>query len=129
MKTKRQMLDFAKVAGAVAAIGVVAIVSARPLLAHHSDQAHYDEHMPVTLMGTVTKVQWANPHVQVSLDVKDSNGIVNNWLLELNSPNALMSQGWKLDSIKQGDVITAAGFRARDGSFAAIVRKVTLDPH
>jgi hypothetical protein len=129
MNTKRQMSDFAKVLGAAITIGAVAMVAAMPLLAHHSDQAHYDERQPVKLMGTVTKVQWANPHVQVNVDVKDSNGAVNNWLLELNSPNALMSQGWKVDSIKQGDVITAAGFRARDGSFAAIVRKVTLDTH
>ena len=80
-------------------------------------------------MGTVTKVRWANPHVEVNLNVKDSNGGVNNWQLELNSPNALMSQGWKVDSIKQGDLITVTGFRARDGSYAAIARKVTLDPH
>jgi hypothetical protein len=124
MKTKRQVLAFAKLLGVIAGTAV-----ALPLLAHHSDQAHYDERQPVTLMGTVTKVRWANPHVEVNLDVKDSNGSVNNWQLELNSPNALMSQGWKVDSIRQGDVITVTGFRARDGSFAAIARKVTLDSH
>lgn len=120
MKTKRRMLAF---------VSVGVILAAVPLLAHHSDQAHYDERRPVTLMGTVTKVQWANPHVQVNLDVKDANGSVNNWQLELNSPNALMSAGWKVDSVKQGDVITVTGFRARDGSYAAIARKIKLDPH
>lgn len=124
MKTKRQTLAFA-----IVGVAIAGIVATQPLLAHHSDQAHYDERQPVTLMGTVTKVRWANPHVEVNLNVKDPNGGVNNWQLELNSPNALMSQGWKVDSIKQGDLITVTGFRARDGSYAAIARKVTLDPH
>ncbi len=124
MITKRQILDSAGFACVL-----VAIAAGAPLWAHHSDQAHYDERQPVTLMGTVTKVRWANPHVQVNLDVKDQSGAVNNWQLELNSPNALMSQGWRVDSIKQGDLITVSGFRARDGSNAAIARKVTLDTH
>lgn len=106
--------------------GAAGFLAALPLLAHHSFQAQYDEAMPVTLMGTVTKVVWKNPHVQVNLDVKEADGAVTNWLLELNSPNALMSQGWKVDSIKQGDQITIAGFRARDGSNVASARKVTL---
>lgn len=122
MNTKRLMLKF--VAGAAGFLA--ALPGTTPLLAHHSFQAQYDESMPVTLMGTVTKVIWKNPHVQVNLDVKDADGSVKNWLLELNSPNALMSQGWKVDSIKQGDQITATGFRARDGSNYASARKVTL---
>ena len=120
MDTKRVMLRF--VAGAAGLL----MAGALPLLAHHSFQAQYDEAMPVTLMGTVTKVVWKNPHVQVNLDVKDADGDVKNWLLELNSPNALMSQGWKVDSIKQGDQITVTGFRAKDGSNIASARKVTL---
>jgi len=124
MKTRRQKLACAKIAGVVGIVLGMAV--GIPLFAHHSDQAHYDEHQPVTLMGTVTKVLWSNPHVVVHVDVKESDGLVKNWQLELNSPNALMSQGWKLDSIKLGDQITVTGFRARDGSFAAIARKVTL---
>lgn len=119
MNTKRLMLTFT--------VSLAGLVAARPLLAHHSFQAQYDETMPVTLMGTVTKVVWKNPHVQVNLDVKDPDGSVKNWQLELNSPNALLSQGWKVDSIKQGDQITVSGFRARDGSNLASARKVTLE--
>lgn len=120
MITKRRILAMAaSVAGMVAGAAV-------PLAAHHSSQAQYDERQAITLMGTVTRVLWTNPHVKVSLDVKDPSGAVNNWSLELNSPNALMTAGWKVDSIKQGDMITVTGYRARDGSNAAIARKVTL---
>ena len=62
------------------------------------------------------------------MDVKDANGTAN-WNVEMNSPNALMSQGWKVDSIKRGDEITITGFRARDGSNAIIARKVSLAKH
>jgi hypothetical protein len=76
-------------------------------------------------MGTVTKVVWKSPHVHVNLDVKDADGNVQNWQLEMSSPNALVSQGWKVDSIKKGDQIKATGFRARDGSNTAGALKVT----
>src|SRR5262245_43784299 len=99
-----------------------------PLLAHHSFKAQYDENMPITLAGTVTKVTWKNPHVILRMDVKDE-GKVTNWELELASPNGLMSQGWKVDSLKPGDQVTVNGYPARDGSHVANIRRVTRTAH
>lgn len=109
----------------VVCVGV--LLAALPAPAHHSFRAQYDENQPVTLSGTVTKVTWGNPHVLIYLDVKGEDGKTANWELELGSPNVLMIQGWKLDSLKPGDQITVNGYRARDGSNLANARKVTLD--
>jgi Family of unknown function (DUF6152) len=100
---------------------------AMPILAHHSFKAEYDESKPITLNGTVTKVIWNNPHVLMYLDVKGAKGKVANWELELASPNGLLSQGWKVDSLKPGDRVTVSGYRARDGSKLANARKIVLD--
>lgn len=103
------------------------LMAALPLAAHHSFKAQYDETQPITLNGTVTKITWNNPHVLMYLDVKDDSGKVAKWELELASPNGLMSQGWKVDSLKPGDQVSVSGFRARDGSNMANIRKVTLE--
>ncbi len=105
------------------------LMAALPALAHHSFRAQYDETMPVTLKGTITKITWNNPHVLMFLNVKDDAGKVAKWQLELASPNGLLSQGWKVDSLKPGDQVSASGFRARDGSNMANIRKVTLEAH
>lgn len=85
--------------------------------AHHSFPAQYDENKPVTLTGTVTEVQWTNPHIFIYIDVADEDsGEVVNWTLEMGGPNALLRLGWKRDSLKPGDVITVDGSLARDGS-------------
>jgi hypothetical protein len=99
---------------------------ALPSAAHHSFAAQYDEAHPVSLSGTVTKVTWKNPHVLLSVDVKDDSGTVANWQMELASPNGLLRQGWKLDSVKQGDQVTVNGFAARDGSHVVNARKISL---
>jgi hypothetical protein len=103
------------------------LLAALPVAAHHSFKAEYDESMPITLKGTVTKISWNNPHVLMNLDVKDSSGKTAKWELELASPNGLMSQGWKVDSLKPGDQVSVTGFRARDGSNMANIRKVVLE--
>jgi hypothetical protein len=105
------------------------LLAVLPTLAHHSFKAAYDESMPITLKGTIRKVIWNNPHVLMYLDVRDDTGKAANWELELASPNGLMSQGWKVDSLKPGDQVSVSGFRARDGSNIANIRKVTLDSH
>jgi len=97
-----------------------------PTLAHHSFMAEYDESRLITLSGTVTKVYWKNPHVTFDLDVKDGSGKATNWELELGSPNALLSQGWKVDSLKQGTRVAVTGFGARNGSHLANAIKVVL---
>jgi hypothetical protein len=102
------------------------LLAATPSLAHHSFMAEYDETRVITLSGTVTKVSWKNPHVTLNLDVKDESGKVTTWELELASPNGLLSQGWKVDSLKQGTRVVVTGFGARNGSHMANARKIVV---
>ena len=92
------------------------MLAAVPMLAHHSFSAEYDRAKSISLKGTVTKVEWMNPHARFYVDVKDDAGKVTNWEFELGSPNGLMRQGWTRNSLKPGDVITVNGSRAKDGS-------------
>jgi hypothetical protein len=108
--------------GMVIALGLAAV----PALAHHSFAAEYDSAKPVSLTGTVTKVEWMNPHARFYIDVKDQTGKVTNWELELGSPNGLMRRGWTRNSLKEGDVVTVAGSLAKDGSKLANARTVKL---
>ena len=89
--------------------GFLAVSFSGFALAHHSFQAEYDAKKPVNLTGTVTKVEWTNPHARFYIDVKDSSGKVTNWNLELASPNVLKRLGWSRDFMKPGDVITVVG--------------------
>lgn len=108
----------------VVSLGLLA--AAAPVFAHHSFSAEYDATKPVTLTGTVSKVEWMNPHARFELDVKDDTGKVTTWDLELGSPNVLMRLGWNRHSLKVGDVVTVQGSLAKDGSKLANARKVTL---
>src|SRR6201996_9731095 len=101
-------------------------LAAMPALAHHSFAAEYDNKKPVSLTGTVSKVEWMNPHARFYIDVKDDSGTVTNWELELGSPNALMRLGWTRHSLQPGDAVTVEGSLAKDGSKLANARKVTL---
>ena len=104
----------------------VALVSAQTLSAHHSFAAEFDRNSPVTLTGSVTRVDWGNPHIWVFMDVKDAAGKVENWGVEGGAPNALFRNGWRKDSLKVGDVVTVEGFRGRDGSLRANANRVLL---
>jgi hypothetical protein len=106
--------------------GFSLFVAALPVLAHHSFGAEYDSGKPLTLTGTVTKVEWTNPHARFYLDVKDARGNVTNWNFELASPNVLMRQGWTRHSLNVGDVVTVTGSQAKDASKMANARTVTL---
>src|SRR5271169_4044081 len=101
-----------KVLGVLAGMALAAL----PVLAHHSFAAEYDAAKPITLKGTVTKVEWMNPHARFYLDVKDDAGKVTNWEFELGSPNGLMRQGWTRNSLKEGDIVTVNGSQAKDGT-------------
>ena len=82
--------------------------------AHHSFAAQYDADKPITLKGTVTRIEWTNPHFHFYVDVKDEKGVVTQWAFEGYPPNMLVRQGWKKDvSLKPGMVVTVQGWRAR----------------
>jgi len=108
----------------VAGLGLFA--TGVPLAAHHSFNAEFDASKPVTLTGTVTKVEWVNPHARFDVDVKDELGTVTSWKLELGPPNVLIRLGWTRNSLKPGDIVTVEGSLAKDGSKLANARKVTL---
>jgi Family of unknown function (DUF6152) len=95
-------------------------------LAHHSFAAEFDANAPIELTGTVTKVDWANPHTYFYIDVTSAKGDVQNWALEMGSPNGLMRRGWTRDSMKIGDVVVVTGWRAKDGATKGNARSVTL---
>ena len=108
------------------AIAGALFLAAPPALPHHSFAAEYDANKPITITGTVTKVEWMNPHARFYLDVRDQNGATANWEFELGSPNGLLREGWTRNSLKQGDVVTVLGSLAKDGSRLVNARKITL---
>lgn len=104
----------------------IAMLITLPVRAHHSFSAEFDGTRPVRLIGTITKIEWTNPHSYFYLDVKDSRGEIHNWAVESGNPGALSRRGWKRGAIKLGDALIVDGYLAKDGSRLIDGRRVKL---
>lgn len=110
----------------IGAVVVATFVAAAPLAAHHAFAAEFDVNQPVKVKGTITKIEWVNPHAWLYVDVKGDDGKVVNWHFELGPPNALVRLGWKKDSIPAGLAVEITGFRAKSGEAVANGRSIVL---
>ena len=113
----------ARFLGLFAAAGLAAGI---PAWAHHSFAAEFDGSRSVRLTGTITRIEWSNPHSYFFLDVKDDKGTVVNWGCEGAGPGALTRRGWKRGDVKLGDTLIVDGYPAKDGSHLIDARRVTL---
>jgi len=105
-------------------VGAAMLVLAVSAYAHHPFSAEYDWKQPVTLTGTVTKLDWSNPHAYLYIDAKDQNGEMMHWTLEMGSPSALTHAGWTRTSLKMGDQVTVDAWMSKTKKDHANVKSV-----
>src|SRR5271167_3868481 len=110
----------------LAMAGVGFLLSAAPMWAHHAFAAEFDSSKPLKLHGTVTKMEWINPHAWIHIDVKNDDGTVTNWMVEGGSPNTLLRNGFTKMSLPVGTEIVVDGYQAKDASFKMNGRDITL---
>jgi len=115
-----------KLFSVVAGAALVVTAAAVPVIAHHSFAAEFDAKRPVKLRGTVTKMEWINPHSWIHIDVKTADGKVEKWMVEGGAPNALLRRGWNKNSLLPGTEILVEGFQAKDGAMRANGRDITF---
>jgi Family of unknown function (DUF6152) len=118
MNEKREFVGgtVMKKSSAILAACVGLLLAAVPVVAHHSFAAEFDASQPITVKGTVVKMDWVNPHSHLMFDVRAEDGTIQHWSAECLPPNGLYRQGWRKDSVKAGDEISVTGFKAKDGS-------------
>jgi hypothetical protein len=110
----------------VAGLGLLAALTAKPIVAHHAFNAEFDAKRPVKFKGTVTKMVWVNPHAWIYVDVKKADGSVDEWMVEAGTPNTLLRRGFTKQSLQPGTEITVDGYQSKDGSLRMNGRDVTL---
>ena len=108
------------------AMGAGLILAGGSFSAHHSFAAEFDANQPVKLRGTVTKMDWVNPHAWIHIEVKEPNGKVTAWMIEGAAPNAMLRRGFSKNSLPPGTEIIIEGFQAKDGSNTASGRHLTF---
>jgi uncharacterized protein DUF6152 len=116
-----------KFVAAIAALALSLAVTAVSLSAHHAFAAEFDANKPLTLKGTVTKMEWVNPHVWLHMDVKMPDGTVENWAFEAGTPSVLFRRGFTRKSLLPGTVVVIDGYRAKDGARRANGRDITFE--
>jgi hypothetical protein len=110
----------------LAAACALLLTSAVAVSAHHSFAAEYDSNRPLTVTGTVVRLEWTNPHARLYVDAKDESGALVHWDFELGPPTALMRRGWNRKSLLPGHMVTVDGFHSKTEQYVANARKVTL---
>ena len=111
--------------GFVVAIGMLAVPSPAP--AHHAFSAEFDANLPVTLKGTVTRMEWVNPHAWIHVAVEKDDGSTEAWMVEGGAPNALLRRGFTKNSLPPGTVVLVEGYQAKDGAMRANGRDITFE--
>jgi DNA/RNA endonuclease YhcR with UshA esterase domain len=112
--------------GTLLASGLLLVVTTRPPAAHHSFAAEFDVDQPVTLHGTITRMEWINPHSWLHVDVKNDDGTTTPWMIEGGTPNTLLRRGFTREAVKAGTEITIEGYRAKNGANRANGRDLVL---